>query len=201
MTDDAIDPSAPSMKVIFLGNSGVGKTSLIARQVEQRFESHLRSTVAATTFNLPGKLPNGSDVLLVLWDTAGQERYRAITLPTYRNAHVAMICFDPREDAGACVDAVAEWSGLVHAHAGPECKLLVVATKADLLAAPAKSACFDLLARAQAAVQASGAYLTSAKSGEGVADLFSAAASLCPAAAAPKATALDGLAGGEGACC
>jgi small GTP-binding protein len=175
----------PKMKIIFLGNCGVGKTCLIARQVNQPFEEHLRSTVAPSTFVCRQTLPDGSDVNLVLWDTAGQERYRAITIPHYRDAQVAIICYDPRDPYDQSLESVKEWSDLAHAHAGSNCKVLIAACKIDLLDSD-RTECLDALSRLVTAVQASGGYITSAKSTEGLAGLFSAVASLCPTSVEPR---------------
>jgi small GTP-binding protein len=177
------DNALPKVKVIFLGNCGVGKTSLIARQINQPFEEHLRSTVAPSTFISPQTLPDGSDVNLVLWDTAGQERYRAITVPHCRDAQVAIICYDPREPYNESLQSVTEWSDLARKHAGKNCKILVVACKIDLFDQKAdhdRSQCHDELSRLTAAVLASGGYVTSAKTTEGISGLFAAVASLCP---------------------
>jgi small GTP-binding protein len=175
------DNSTPKMKVIFLGNCGVGKTSLVACQLGQPFEEHLRSTVLPSTFITPAKLPDGSDIKIVLWDTAGQERYRAISTPYYRDAQVALICYDPRDPYSRSLESVREWSELARTHSGPSCKLIAVACKIDLLDGdldPNRTQCYDTLARLTAAVQAVGGYVTSAKTSEGLEELFSAVVSL-----------------------
>jgi small GTP-binding protein len=84
---------APSAKIVFLGETGCGKTSLITRYVDNSFGAGAASTVAAASRTVRYD-HRGVAIDLVLWDTAGQERYRALTPIYYRNAIAAVIVFD-----------------------------------------------------------------------------------------------------------
>ncbi|GKT35190.1 Small GTPase like protein [Aduncisulcus paluster] len=81
-------------KVVFLGDSLVGKTSLTLRFVQEVFRD-VDTTVGAAFFTKTVVL-EGSDkeVKLEIWDTAGQERYRSLTPMYYRSADCAIICYD-----------------------------------------------------------------------------------------------------------
>jgi small GTP-binding protein len=90
-----MQPSAdpPSAKVVFLGETGTGKTSLISRYIDASFTEGAGPTVAAASRTVRYDR-RGSLIDLILWDTAGQERYRALTPMYYRNAIAAVIVFD-----------------------------------------------------------------------------------------------------------
>ena len=80
-------------KIIIIGDSQVGKTSILKRFVSDTFSTTLRSTIGADfgskVVNLEGKSIN-----LNIWDTAGQEAFRAITNQYYRQAVGTLIVFD-----------------------------------------------------------------------------------------------------------
>lgn len=85
-------------KVVIVGESGVGKTSIMLRLMKGTFDEYITSTVGASYFeyntNLNGKLTDGDKIKLQIWDTAGQERYRAL-MPLYmRDASAAIIVYD-----------------------------------------------------------------------------------------------------------
>ncbi|KAK6454086.1 GTP-binding protein of the rab family [Scheffersomyces xylosifermentans] len=92
--DSEIPP--PSYKIVLLGDSSVGKTSLVHRFVTNKFDRNTANTIGAafiTKKYSSTKLPERS-LKFEIWDTAGQERYRSLTPMYYRNARVALICFD-----------------------------------------------------------------------------------------------------------
>lgn len=88
-----------SIKVVLLGESGVGKSSLFCRYVYDSFHPFVEPTIGAafcTRTVLPNPL-NGSSqnfVHLNLWDTAGQERYEALTSLYFRNAGAVVLVYD-----------------------------------------------------------------------------------------------------------
>jgi small GTP-binding protein len=81
-----------SVKVIFIGDSGVGKTSLMNALLGNTINTaHLPTT--GPEFR-PLKLEvNGHQLFLEMWDTAGQESYRAITRMFFRNADIVILCY------------------------------------------------------------------------------------------------------------
>jgi small GTP-binding protein len=82
-----------TFKVVFLGESGTGKTSIITRYIDKAFSGNLAPTVGGACRTLPYKF---RDYLLSLtvWDTAGQEIYRSLSPIYYRNSAAAVIVFD-----------------------------------------------------------------------------------------------------------
>jgi len=84
-------------KVVLVGESGVGKTCIIQRYVNNDFNENTYSTTASTYTNkiVDYKQYNKS-ILLDIWDTAGQELYRAISQNFYLNASIGILVYDVR---------------------------------------------------------------------------------------------------------
>jgi small GTP-binding protein len=80
-------------RVVIIGDSAVGKTSLLNRLLENRFDSSERSTVGVNWQLWRQELPDSS-VELQIWDTAGQETFRALTPLYYRGSTAAVLVYD-----------------------------------------------------------------------------------------------------------
>ena len=82
-----------TFKLVFLGESSVGKSSIIYRRVEKKFSEFLEPTIGAAFITTNVEIDN-KKINLQIWDTAGQERYRSLTPMYYRGAHAAVIVYD-----------------------------------------------------------------------------------------------------------
>ena len=82
-----------TLKIIFVGDSDVGKSSIILRFVENKFNNDLKPTVGVD-FKLAIMAVDKFKVKLALWDTAGQERFRTLTPAYYRGAHAVVFVYD-----------------------------------------------------------------------------------------------------------
>lgn len=80
-------------KILMLGDSGVGKSSLLLRYVDDTFSPTFATTIGID-FKIKTITINNRRVKLQIWDTAGQERFRTITSAYYRGAHGIIIVFD-----------------------------------------------------------------------------------------------------------
>jgi small GTP-binding protein len=80
-------------KVLLIGDSGVGKSSLLRRYVDDEYSDSFVSTIGVD-FRLRNVRLNGATVRLQLWDTAGQERFRTITASYYRGAQALLLVYD-----------------------------------------------------------------------------------------------------------
>jgi len=80
-------------KLLLIGDSGVGKSSLLSRFAEDSFTESFINTIGVD-FNLKTLRIEGSIVKLQIWDTAGQERFRTITSSYYRGAHGIIVVYD-----------------------------------------------------------------------------------------------------------
>ena len=87
------DDKYPEVKVILLGDSGVGKTSLINVTIGEEFKTEVTATISnyytKKIFNI-----NSKDYQINLWDTAGQERYRHLAKIFYKGADIIIFVFD-----------------------------------------------------------------------------------------------------------
>lgn len=80
-------------KVVILGSSGVGKSSIATRYIRKIFFEYSESTIGAAFLTIP-VVKNNQDIILDIWDTAGQERYHSLTPMYYRGADAAIIVYD-----------------------------------------------------------------------------------------------------------
>ncbi|KAM7349676.1 RAS oncogene family member Rab18 isoform 2-T2 [Cochliomyia hominivorax] len=85
--------SDKAIKLLVIGESGVGKSSLIRRFVENKFDENYDVTIG---MDFKSKVMNidGVDYKLALWDTAGAERFRSLTPSFYRKALGAILVYD-----------------------------------------------------------------------------------------------------------
>lgn len=92
----ADDDNAKTCKVVLLGESGVGKTCIIARFINNTFEDNIMSTTGASYAGKTMSFDefNGQSIKFEIWDTAGQEKYRALTKIFYKDAGVAILVYD-----------------------------------------------------------------------------------------------------------
>ena len=82
-----------SLKILLIGSSGVGKTSLLVRYCDSRFAKAFISTVGVD-FRTKTLRRGRRRIKLQVWDTAGQERYRAIAKQCFRGAAGFLVCYD-----------------------------------------------------------------------------------------------------------
>jgi len=81
-------------KVIFVGHSGVGKTSIIQRKRSNCFNIYQEATIGAAYSTMNIQIDNETNVKFGVWDTAGQERYDSLTPLYFRGCRVAVVVFD-----------------------------------------------------------------------------------------------------------
>ena len=89
----SVSVNAIRYKIIFVGDAGVGKTTIINRINDNEFQSAYDATIGVDFW--PKKINfRGNEITLQIWDTAGQERYRGL-IPSYvRNSSIVFIVFD-----------------------------------------------------------------------------------------------------------
>ncbi|XP_043266080.1 ras-related protein Rab-24-like [Colletes gigas] len=158
------------LKVVLLGDSAVGKTSLVERFVNDRFteEIHYRSTLGGV-FTAKQMQHGGHKIIMGIWDTAGEEKYDAMTRLYYRKANAAIVCHDITK-----LDTFRRASFWIRElrNIEEQCKIYICGTKKDLLEQHAgASPDTDVLKVYAANIQAK-VFITSSKTGGNVVTLF-----------------------------
>ncbi|KAH7105154.1 ras-domain-containing protein [Auriculariales sp. MPI-PUGE-AT-0066] len=168
-------------KLVLLGESAVGKSSLVLRFVKDQFDDYRESTIGAAFLTQTVQLDDGATVKFEIWDTAGQERYKAPMY--YRNANCAVVVYDITQ--ASSLDKAKTWIKELQRQADPSIVIALCGNKADLNA------------RRQVAPEEAQKYAeeeglmwgeTSAKTAEGVTEIFTAIAKKLPLTAPPSAT-------------
>uniref|UniRef100_A0A8D2MTF9 Calcium release activated channel regulator 2A n=1 Tax=Zonotrichia albicollis TaxID=44394 RepID=A0A8D2MTF9_ZONAL len=115
-------------KIVFVGNSSVGKTSFLRRFCEDRFFPGTAATVGVD-YNVRTVTVDHSQVALQLWDTAGQERYRSITKQFFRKADGVIVMYDIT--ARDTFTAVKQWLISIEEATGENVPVLLLGNKTD----------------------------------------------------------------------
>jgi Ras-related protein Rab-5C len=162
-------PQGPknNFKVVFLGKSGVGKTSITLRFCRDTFTEGAEATIGASFLT---KMMNVGDrtIKFEMWDTAGQERYRALAPMYYRNADAAVLVYDITDPDS--FDALLSWYQELQKNV-PDCIIFLAGNKLDL-----KDKRKVSLQQAQEFAKEKDCTLreVSSKTGENIQDLFAA---------------------------
>jgi Ras-related protein Rab-5C len=162
---EAQNLEAVEYKVTFIGPCGVGKTAILKRAHEGRFSSRAVSTIAGGFVIHRVTTPRGP-AHLHIWDTAGQERYKSLVPMYSRNAAVLAVVFDITSQPS--FDDAKQWCETYRSSANDDSQLcFLIANKSDLEG-------HISLCQVRSYAQDANAYffITSAKSGEGIGDLF-----------------------------
>lgn len=118
------------VRVILLGDSGVGKTSFVRRLPGCNRELDV-PTLAPTYFSLCVRLPKVREQPIALWDTAGQERFKAMLPMYYRDANVVLLLYDI-SDRYSFKNA-AHWLQQVRVHQPQILTVALIGNKTDLV--------------------------------------------------------------------
>ena len=121
-----------SFKVVLVGESGVGKTSIITQFIDQTFQEDQQSTTGGTFSTKSVECDNGKILKFEIWDTAGQERYRALTKMFYKDANAAVLVYDiTRKDSFEELQTY--WANQIKESSPPGIILAIAANKSDLI--------------------------------------------------------------------
>ncbi|XP_054475361.1 EF-hand calcium-binding domain-containing protein 4B [Anoplopoma fimbria] len=123
-------PSLPDrlFKIVLVGNSSVGKTSLLRRFCDDCFRPGTSATVGID-YSVKTIAVDNSQVALQLWDTAGQERYRSITKQFFRKADGVVVMYDVTTVQS--FTAVRQWLTSVKEGAGEDIPIMLLGNKTD----------------------------------------------------------------------
>ncbi len=116
------------LKLLMAGDSGVGKSSLVYRFIDNTFTPTFISTVGVD-FKIKNVALKQKKVRLQIWDTAGQERYQSITPAYYRSANGVVIVFDLTNPDS--FSHVTRWMQLIRKHCDDDVEVFLVGNKCD----------------------------------------------------------------------
>lgn len=116
------------MKLIIIGDSGVGKTCLLTRFADDKFTPSHISTIGID-FVIKMMKVEDITVKLQIWDTAGQDRFRTITQSYYKNAMGVILVYDCTNEN--TFNNVRNWMKQLETHANPDVIRVLVGNKSD----------------------------------------------------------------------
>ena len=117
------------INIITLGESSVGKSSIINRYVENNFDYNFVSTLGVD-FRKKNININGEDIRLKIWDTAGQEKFRSIQKQYYRNSDGILLVFDVTKFE--TFNVLEEWINSIKNQTSNDIIVVLVGNKIDL---------------------------------------------------------------------
>ena len=82
------------LKIILIGDSGVGKTSLLSRYMGEEFVANKKCTLNAQFKIKSIKIDDSTSAQITIWDTCGQEKFRSMTSQYFKEAHGIILMFD-----------------------------------------------------------------------------------------------------------
>ena len=118
-------------KIIIIGDSGVGKTSLLSKYIKGVFPSSPLPTIAIEFATKIIQIKEGGFIKAQIWDTAGQEKYKSITSHHYRKAVGGLIVYDITKRTS--FDNVLQWLSDLKNNADKGCICALVGNKIDLV--------------------------------------------------------------------
>jgi Ras-related protein Rab-22 len=126
----ARDTRAREVKVVLLGDTGVGKSSIVLRFITNEFKPYVESTIGASFMSKLVLDADGSPIKFQIWDTAGQEKYHSLAPMYYKGAAAAIVVYDITKHK--TYQTLKDWIAELRAQ-GPENIVIAVAgNKSDL---------------------------------------------------------------------
>ena len=116
-------------KIVLIGDSGVGKTNILSRYINNEFSLATQSTVGVE-FGSKIIKKNGKVIKLQIWDTAGQERYKSITSAYYKGSRGSFVVYDITRKT--TYDNIDKWIGELKTNGSEDVLIMLVGNKSDL---------------------------------------------------------------------
>jgi small GTP-binding protein len=123
-------PTKATFKFIVIGSSGVGKTAILKRLVDDTFVDESQSTIGVEFLTAAVQV-DGATIKLQIWDTAGQERFRSIAKAYFRSAIGVMLVFDLSDRKS--FEDLNQWLNDVHTLCEPNAEVTLIGNKSDLV--------------------------------------------------------------------
>lgn len=121
-------PNSLEVKVIVVGSAGVGKTSIVIRHKENRFDPSVFHTLGASyhRFVIP---VSDRRIIMHIWDTAGEEKFKSMMPMYYRDAVAALLVYDVTDELS--FRSLNFWVTDMRLNLGDEILICVIGNKAD----------------------------------------------------------------------
>ena len=116
-------------KILLVGDSGVGKSSLLFRYSDQAFIQNHIPTIGVD-FKIRTIVMEGKTIKVQIWDTAGQERFKAISQTFYKGAHGIFLVYDVTNSDSFY--NISKWNEDVEKYGTEDVKRVIVGNKSDL---------------------------------------------------------------------
>ena len=117
------------IKIVVVGDSGVGKTNLIKRFITNEFSENFKATIGVEFMSKTYRI-NKHLFKIEIWDTAGQERYKSITAVYYKGAKGGIVVYDTTEQT--TFDNIDKWMLEIKDKTSKDIKLMIIGNKIDL---------------------------------------------------------------------
>lgn len=119
-------------KVVIVGDTSVGKTSIIDRFAKDQFQDSTISTFGCmATSKILKRTSDGRNIQVFLWDTAGQEKYRSLSPVYFRGSDFAIVTYDVTNEAS--LDAVTFWINQFRSVVGESGEIVIAANKSETI--------------------------------------------------------------------
>ena len=116
-------------KIIVIGDSSVGKTNIVSRFTDDKFDANSLATVGVN-FKQKTIVSGENKVKLQVWDTAGEERFKSVINVYFRGAKAAFCVFDVTNRKS--FDSCEEWIYMLREQGEPDIVIVLVGNKTDL---------------------------------------------------------------------
>ena len=122
------------VKLIIIGDSGVGKTCILLRFAEDNYTTNHISTIGRFKLGIDFKIKTiniyWKNIKLQIWDTAGQERFRTITQTYYKGANGIILAYDSNDENS--FNNIKNWLKQIETHATPGVVKILLGNKCDI---------------------------------------------------------------------
>ena len=127
---DEEDENYKSCKVVLLGETGVGKTSIISRYITNVFSPIVMTSTSSSFVTKDIEIDKNNKVRFQIWDTAGQEKYRSLAKIFYQNSAVIVLVYDSTSEIS--FKGIKEyWVKQIKEHGAKDVIIAIAANKCD----------------------------------------------------------------------
>jgi small GTP-binding protein len=159
----------PIFKTVLIGEGGVGKTSITLRYTENRFDDEMKMTIGVN-FASKKMVVDDANVTLMLWDLGGQPRFRDVVSDYFKGSRIAIAVYDATRLFS--LQRLTDWIDRLKENA-PDCQIIFVGNKIDERENGSGVSLEDVTE--MASQYDASCMEVSAKTGEGVTEMFEAA--------------------------